>query len=123
MKEQFGDKEWRRSIVATLLSIEAAAVLALVLFLVIKAMTSELEAPTALIGVVLFGLIGGIGLLAAARGFKNGKNYGRAPAILANLIALGVSYYQIQAHLWGLGIVLALISSVTLAFALSIIPE
>jgi len=30
------------------------------------------------------------------RGYKLGKNYGRSPALLANLIALGVAYYQIQ---------------------------
>ncbi|MCX6427028.1 MAG: hypothetical protein F2845_06165 [Actinobacteria bacterium] len=123
MKEHLPDKQSRRSIVATLLSIEAAAVLALGTYLVVKALTSDLQSVTALLGVVLFALVGGVGLLAAARGFRNAKNYGRSPAILANLIALGVAYFQMQAHLWAVAIPLALISLLTALLALSIIPE
>lgn len=123
MEMNAAKKASRRTIVATLLQIEAAAVLALGGLLIFKSFTSKPEAPGALIGEVLFALLGGIGLLAAARGFRTNRNYGRAPAVLANLIALGVAYFQISAHLWIVAIPLALIAAVTLALALSIIPD
>ena len=123
MEMNAAKKASRRAIVATLLQIEAAAVLALGGLLIFKSFTSKPEAPGALIGEVLFALLGGIGLLAAARGFRTNRNYGRAPAVLANLIALGVAYFQVSAHLWIVAIPLALVAAVTLAFALSIIPD
>jgi hypothetical protein len=116
-------KEKRRTIAAALLSLEAAAVLALGGYLIVKSFTSKPEAPGALIGEVVFSFLGGIGLLVAARGFRTNRNYGRAPAVLANLIALGVSYFQIGAHLWIVGIPLAIIALVTLTLALSITPN
>ena len=112
----------RRNIVATLLQIEALALLALGAFLLIKSVGRHLEAPLALLGIVLFAILGGVALLLSARGFHAGRNYGRAPAILLNLIALGVSYFQVEAHLWIAALPLAAISLVTLAFALSITP-
>ena len=108
---------------ATLLQVEAAALLALGAFLLIKSIGSHLEAPLALAGVVIFAILGALALLLSARGFRDGRNYGRAPAILLNLIALGVSYFQVQAHLWIAAVPIGAISLVTLAFALSIIPK
>lgn len=113
----------RRNIVATLLQIEAAALLALGAFMLIKAIGNHLEAPLALAGVVIFAILGAAVLLLSARGFRTGRNYGRSPAILLNLIALGVSYFQIQAHLWVSAIPLALLALVTVAIALSVIPD
>lgn len=108
---------------ATLLQVEAAALLALGAYLLIKSIGSHLEAPLALAGVVIFTLLGAIALLLSARGFRAGRNYGRAPAVLLNLIALGVSYFQGQAHLWVLAVPLGAISLVTLVLALSIFPN
>ena len=123
MEKNAAKKQGRRTIAAALLSFEAAMVLALGGFLVVKSFTSTLEAPGALIGEVLFALAGGLGLLAAAHGFRTNRNYGRAPAVLANLIALGVAYFQMGAHLWVIAIPLALLALVTLIVALSVIPE
>lgn len=108
---------------ATLLRVEAAGLLALAAFMLIKAIGTHLEAPLALTGVVIFAILGGLALLLSARGFRAGRNYGRAPAILLNLIALGVSYFQVQAHLWLAAVPVGAISFITLAFALSIIPK
>ena len=113
----------RGSIVAALLAFQAVAVLSLAAFLTFKAITSHSEAPLALAMEILFALLGGLGLLAAARGFARARTYGRSPAVLANLIALGVSYFQMQAHLWILALPLAAISLLVLALALSIIPQ
>ena len=113
----------RRNIVAALLKVEGAALLALGALLVIKSFGSHLEAPLALVGVVIFTILGAAALLISAKGFYAGRNYGRAPAILLNLIALGVSYFQMQAHLWVVALPLAAISLVTLILALSIVPH
>lgn len=112
-----------RNIVAALLQVEAAALLSLGALMLIKSVHSHLEAPLALAGVVLFAILGAAALLLSARGFRAGRNYGRAPAILLNLIALGVAYFQIQAHLWVVAVPLAAISLATLVLALSIIPS
>ena len=108
---------------ATLLQVEAAGLIALGAFMLIKAVGNHLEAPLALAGVVIFTILGAVALLLSARGFRAGKNYGRSPAILLNLIALGVSYFQVQAHLWIAAVPMGSISLVTLAFALAIIPK
>jgi hypothetical protein len=113
----------RRTIAATLLKVEASIVLALGTFLVIKGLTSKVEALGALIGVIVFALLGGAGLLGAAHGFTTAKNYGRAPAVLANLIALGVAYFQISAHFWVMAVPLALLALITLVISISIVPE
>ncbi len=113
----------RRNIVAALLKVEGAALLSLGAFMIIMSFGSHLEAPLALLGVVIFAILGAAALLVSARGFQTGRNYGRAPAILLNLIAVGVSYFQIQAHLWVVAIPLAAISLATLILALSIVPN
>ena len=106
-----------------LLHVEAVALLSLGAILLMKSIHTHLEAPLALAGVVIFAILGALALLLSARGYRAGRNYGRAPAVLFNLIALGVSYFQIQAHLWAVAIPLAAISLATLIFALSIIPN
>jgi hypothetical protein len=85
-----------QSWISRLLFIEAAIVLALALWLVIFSFTHENEEVAPLLGEIGFALLGAAGLYVAGRGYAKGKNYGRSPAMLANLIALGVAYYQIQ---------------------------
>ncbi|MCX6430116.1 MAG: hypothetical protein NTX12_03965 [Actinobacteria bacterium] len=122
-KHHHGEVTRRGAIVAALLRFEAATVISLAAYLTLKSLTSHPQAPMALAMEILFALLGGLGLLAAGHGFANGRNYGRAPAVLANLIALGVSIFQFQAHLWFLATPLALIALITTGLALSIIPE
>ncbi|HUW77876.1 MAG TPA: hypothetical protein VMV52_03895 [Candidatus Nanopelagicaceae bacterium] len=123
MNANLANKGKRRAIVAILLSGEAAAVLALGAFLVAKSLISTPEAPWALVGEVVFALLAGLGLLLSAHGFRTNRNYGRSPAILVNLIALGVAYFQISAHFWVLAVPMSLVAAVTVGLALSIIPE
>ena len=85
-----------RSIVSTLLYIEGAIVLALGAWMAVMGVTHENREMPPLMGVLLFSLVGGLGLLASGRAFAEKKNWGRAPAVLANLIALGVARYQFQ---------------------------
>jgi len=110
----------QRSIVATLLYIEAAIVFALGLWLIVFSFTHENEEMAPLLGEISFAIIGALGLFAAGRGYARGKNYGRSPAILANLIALGVAYYQIQGHFYIGAVIILVLALPTLYFAFSI---
>jgi hypothetical protein len=71
-----------------------------------------------LIGEIVFALMGATGLYFASVGFARKRSYGRAPAVLANAIAVGVSYYMITGGLLVVGIPLALLGSVTFVAAL-----
>jgi hypothetical protein len=113
----------KRSIVATLLYVEGALVLALAAWLVVLAITHEDKEVLPLLGVLLFAVAGGLGLIACGRGFTKAKNFGRAPSVLANLIALGVAYYQIDGHFYIGAVPILLLAIPTLYFALTIIPE
>jgi hypothetical protein len=122
-RHNHGEVTRRGNIVAALLRFEAFVVISLAVYLTLKSITSHPEVPMALAMEILFALLGGLGLMAAAHGFARARNYGRAPAVLANLIALGVSIFQFQAHLWLLAAPLAILAVVTAGLALSIIPE
>lgn len=109
-----------RSTVATLLYIEAAIVLALAVWLVTLGFTHDKRELAPLIGVIVFALLGAGGLFASGRGYKNGKNYGRSPAILANLIAIGVAYYQIQGGFYIGAVIILVLALPILYFAFTI---
>jgi ABC-type Fe3+ transport system permease subunit len=119
-REKFSGK---RSAVAFLLYAEAGIVLALGLWLTVLGFTHEEKEMTPLLAEIGFSLAGSAGLFACARGYVNGKIYGRSPTILANLIAVGVAYYQIQGAFYlGAAIILSL-ALPTLYFALAIAKE
>ena len=107
----------QRSIVATLLYVEASIVLALGLWLIFFSFTHENEELAPLLGEISFAALGALGLFAAGRGYARGKNYGRSPAILANLIALGVAYYQIQGAFYIGAVIILALALPTLYFA------
>ena len=109
-----------RSTVATLLYIEAAIVFALGLWLIFFRFTHENEEVAPLLGEISFAALGSLGLFLAGRGYARGKNYGRSPAILANLIALGVAYYQIQGAFYIGAVTILVLALPTLYFAFSI---
>ena len=111
-----------RSIVASLLFIEAAVIAGLGLWLVVFSFTHENVEILPLLGVLLFALLGSAGLAASAIGYRRGKYFGRSPAVLANLIALGVVSYQVEAHLWWVAGPLAALAGSTLIAALRAIP-
>ena len=100
-----------------LLRLESLIILGLVIYLLVAPLISEVNVPAALSAEIIFGLLGSIGLWASASGFKQKKSFGRAPAVLANLIALGVSYYMITGKLLVVGIPLAILAAITLSSA------
>jgi hypothetical protein len=111
-----------RALVASLLFVEASVVFALAGWLVVLTFTSDSLEFLPFLGVLLFALLGAAGLAACARGYRRGKYFGRSPAVLANLIALGVVSYQVEAHLWFVAIPLAALAGTTLIAALRAIP-
>jgi len=100
-----------------LLRVESLMIFALVLYLLIAPFLSSVTALESLGAEIVFGFLGSARLWLCARGFKEGKSFGRAPAVLANLIALGVSYYMIQGNFLLVGIPLAILSLVTMVSA------
>jgi hypothetical protein len=111
-----------RALVASLLFVEAAIIAGLGLWLVVFSFTHENVEILPLLGVLLFVLLGSAGLAASAIGYRRGKYFGRSPAVLANLIALGVVSYQVEAHLWWVAGPLAALAGATLIAALRAIP-
>ncbi len=112
-----------RAIAASLLFIEGALVLALGGWLLVLGFTHENREILPLLGVLLFAIAGGLGLIQCGRGYKAGKNYGKAPAVLANLIALGVVKYQVEAGLYYLAIPLTALAVATLFIVLKIASQ
>jgi hypothetical protein len=118
------NSEWRRKAVVTLLRIEGISILALGLFLIIKGLVDGGGIEWFVIsGILALAIVGGLGLLLAAKGFKSKKMYGRAPAVLANLITIGVSKYIFEAGFWWAALPLTLYAALTIYCAVSIIPE
>ena len=100
-----------------LLRLESLIILGLVIYLLVAPLISEVNVPAALSAEIIFGLLASVGLWVSASGFKQKKSFGRAPAVLANLIALGVSYYMITGKLLIVGIPLAILAAITLISA------
>jgi hypothetical protein len=101
-----------------LLRVESLILVGIVIYLLLASVFSTATWPSALIGEIVFALMGATGLYFASVGFARKRSYGRAPAVLANAIAVGVSYYMITGGLLVVGIPLALLGSVTFVAAL-----
>ena len=111
--KRFFSLESSRSRAFWLISVESLLILFLVIYLILAPFVSSVTAPESLGAEIIFGLIGSAGLWMCARGFKAGKSFGRAPAVLANLIALGVAYYMITGGFILVGIPLAILAVLT----------
>jgi len=112
-----------RAVVASLLALESAIIAGLGIWLIALTATADTFEFKPLLGDLLFAVLGSGGLAASAIGYRRGKYFGRSPAVLANLIALGVVSYQIQAGLWLVAVPLAMLAVATLVAALRAIPE
>jgi hypothetical protein len=118
------NSESRRTVVVALLRIEGVFILALGLYLIVKGLISGGSIEWFVISGILFmTLFGGVGLLLSANAFKTKKMYGRAPAVLGNLIAIGVSKYIFEAGFWWAALPLTLYAALTIYCAVSIVPE
>ena len=106
MKQKLKDELFLRRITSTIVAGEALLLFFAALFLVVESFISEVKNFDALIAEIFFAILGGIGLLMAAKGIRRGKRYGNSPAMLANLIAVAVSYYIFEGGWPGIAIML-----------------
>ena len=90
-------------IAAPLLLIEAILLLGLGLYMIALGFTHD-KSWMPYLSVIAFAISGAVGLFLLSRGVREGKRWANSPAILANLIALGVAQYQFEAGLYWLAI-------------------
>jgi hypothetical protein len=102
--------------------LEAGVILALAMWLVGLTIFADSYELLPFLGVLLFALLGSGGLAISALGYRKGKYFGRSPSVLANLIALGVVSYMLQAQLWFVAAALAVLALTTLIATLRAIP-
>jgi hypothetical protein len=111
-----------RTLVASLLFLEAGVIFVLAMWLVGLTIFADSYELLPFLGVLLFALLGSAGLAISAIGYRKGKYFGRSPSVLANLIALGVVSYMLQAQLWFVAAALAALALTTLIATLRAIP-
>ena len=113
----FFNTEKNRKRAVKLLKFESLIIFAIVLYLLIAPFISDVSAPAALSAEIIFAVVASVGLWFSAVGFEKKRSFGRAPAVLANLIALGVSYYMISGNFLLIGVPLAFLAIITLISA------
>lgn len=85
------------------LMVESVLIFALGLYMVALGFTHDKDWLPYL-SVTGFAFVGSVALFVLARGVKDGKRWANSPAILANLIALGVAKYQFEAGIYFLAV-------------------
>ena len=117
-------RAWRSTIAASLLMFEALVVLALDIYLIIQNFIADnVDDRHALLGEIIYATAGAAVLALLAFGFHKNKKAQRSPAVLINLIFLGVSTYMFGEGLWLLGLVTFLVAGTTVVAAISVIPD
>ena len=86
-----------------LLMVESVLIFALALYMVALGLTHDKDWLPYL-SVTGFAFVGAVAMFALAQGVKNRKRWANSPAILANLIALGVAKYQFEAGAYWLAV-------------------
>ena len=115
VSSKFQDETYLRRFTSTIVAGEALLLFFAALFLFFESFISEVRNFDALIAEIFFAILGGIGLLMAAKGIRRGKRYGNSPAVLANLIALAVSYYIYEGGWPGIAILLGIFAALAIA--------
>lgn len=111
-----------RKLTSTIVGGEAILLFLAALFLIVESILSKAKNLDALLAEIFFAILGGVGLLIAAKGIRRGKRYGNSPALLANLIALAVAYYIFEGGWPGIAILLGL-SALLAIFGILIIAS
>jgi hypothetical protein len=97
-----------------LLLAESLLIFALGLYMVALGFTHDKDWLPYL-SVTGFAFAGSVALFALARGVKDGKRWANSPAILANLIALGVAKYQFEAGVYFLAVPITAMAIIVVA--------
>jgi hypothetical protein len=122
MSSNLGDRYFNSKVTNALLLLESTFVLALALYMIALGFTHDKEwAPY--LGVIGMALMGSGALYALTQGIKSGKRWATSPAILANLIALGVAKYQFEAGLYLLAVPLVIVAVLIILGCIKIIRD
>ena len=116
-------RDWLYRLASTLAILEGLIVAGLGLFLVFNSFFSDVEEPSAWLAEIAFAALGAIGLIVAGMGLKRKKNWGRAPVVIANLIALPVAYYLWTSDQKVVALLLGAIALPALVSAFLAIPQ
>ena len=111
-----------KTIAAPLLLAESVIVLALALYMIALGFTHD-KAWMPYLSVIGFAVAGSAALFALSRGVKTGKRWANSPAILANLIALGVAKYQFEAGAYWLAVPITLMAVFVVVSLLIVIKD
>ena len=122
-RETNSSPDWLYRLASTLAILEGLIVAGLGLFLVFNSFFSDVEEPSAWLAEIAFAALGSIGLIVAGMGLKRKKNWGRAPVVIANLIALPVAYYLWTSDQTVIAILLGAIALPALVSAFLAIPQ
>jgi ABC-type nickel/cobalt efflux system permease component RcnA len=106
MGKKDGKKSLLVAIASSALLIESVLVFSLGLYMIALGFTHD-KAWMPYLSVIAFAFVGAGALFALARGVRDGKRWANSPAILANLIALGVARYQFEADVYWLAVPIA----------------
>jgi hypothetical protein len=101
-----------------LLRIEGAILLALALYLATASTFKTVTHPGALGAEIAFAILGAVGLYLCSLSYSRGTSWGRSPAVLANLIAIGVSYFMFGGKLYITAIPLLALAAASLVACL-----
>ena len=115
--------KWIYQLASSLAIVEGLIVAGLGSFLVLNSFFSDIEEPSAWVAEIAFAALGATGLIIAGIGLRRRKNWGRAPVVIANLIALPVSYYLWASDQKIVAILLGLIALPALVSSLLAIPQ
>jgi hypothetical protein len=116
-------RAWIYRLAANLALLEGLIVAALGIFLIGNSFFSEIVEPDAWVAEIIFAALGSAGLIVASQGLRNHRNWGRAPVVLANLIAIPVAYYLVTSERILIGVILALIAVPALLATWFSIPD
>lgn len=103
MRANSANSRFPYGISAPLLLLESLLVLALGLYMVALGFTHD-KAWMPYLSVIGFAFVGSAALFVLSKGVKEGRRWANSPAILANLIALGVAKYQFEAGVYWLAV-------------------
>jgi peptidoglycan/LPS O-acetylase OafA/YrhL len=122
MARDIADKAKRSAIAASLLILESLIVLALGIYMVALGFTHDKDWMPYL-SVIAFAFGGSAALYALSWGVKNERRWANSPAILANLIALGVAKYQFEAGAYWLAVPITALAASIIVLVIQIVKN
>jgi hypothetical protein len=107
------------TIAAVIVGLQGTGLLALGVYLIESGLFGSPDSVSVAITTGLLAVVGGLALLAVAYGLIKIRVWSRSPAILWQLLTIGVAWYQLQAGLGELGIPLIVTAAITVVLLLT----